>query len=93
MVETIFLLFVLLNVKWNSSAVRLFMSNMLLSYISLMLSQFEKDFGVREDREEQGSNDKNKCSAVGNDPRIQGIYKTNYNYKQQEANNKATNSS
>lgn len=86
-------LFVLLNVQWSSSAACLFMSNSLLSFIGLMLSQFEKDFGVREDREEHGNYDENKYSDVGNDPRGQGIYKTDYNYNKQEADSKTTNSS
>ena len=58
-----------------------------------MLSQFEKDFGVREDREEQGGYNQNKSGAVGNAPRRQGVHKTHCNYNQQEADNKATNSS
>ena len=58
-----------------------------------MLLQFEKDFGVREDREEQGGYDHNKSRTVGNAPRSEGIHKTHCNYDQQEADDKATNSS
>ena len=45
-----------------------------------MLLQFEEDFDVRDDREEQGSYDNNKSYAHGKDPRKQGVYKSIYGW-------------